>query len=378
MAVVDISNTQLSNGKMTSTNLLVLGKNLTTNIVSLYVLGISTLENLSGISAQFLPISMDENLVYSSQGDIIGDLDSNMNSPTSTFTATFKVDYNSQIENQKYGMARNIYECMIMGQVFTHGSDLVRCVSVLGSAKTGKKATKCEINLSFGSFFKREYNFLRTGGVKNDGTLDTEVNTFLDKAKRLNHGIALETYTLLGNGKSTSLLFPCIYAGSAPISQDDAGDSYAVEFMVKSDLFDSETPLTLGSRTSEDIDDTDKSYFEVDYVVLNSDIANITDFGVSGETMLLVNPTTLAFAVYTSNGTAWTLYAGAGTMLQYCKISANKFTESTTVASATPQRVFVTAETVSTSNTGVATDYNMGASSYPIVKTYTLDRTNVS
>ena len=117
MAVVDISNTQLSNGKMTSTNLLVLGKNLTTNIVSLYVLGISTLENLSGISAQFLPISMDENLVYSSQGDIIGDLDSNMNSPTSTFTATFKVDCNSQIENQKYGMARNIYECMIMGQV---------------------------------------------------------------------------------------------------------------------------------------------------------------------------------------------------------------------------------------------------------------------
>ena len=54
MAQVKADSPEFSNGRLTSTNLMVLGKNLTTSIVSLYVLAISKNENLSDVNKRFL------------------------------------------------------------------------------------------------------------------------------------------------------------------------------------------------------------------------------------------------------------------------------------------------------------------------------------
>lgn len=371
MGAIDISNAQLSNGKMTENSLIVLAKNLTTNDISAYFIGIATLENLSDVRKKYLNTTTEDNYVMNSRGEIISNLPSNEANPEGTLTATFKVDWNSKIEGQAYGNATNLYESMIMGQTFYHGVDKCVVVSVLGSRKTGKKATKCEINKGWKAFLAYEVQNLATGGLDASGNPTFVKNTFIDKVALEGTSVALETLTTMGNGKTSSMLFPVLTADNVPFSQNDDGDSYAVEFKITSDVWDGENSLATGARVEQALTSTGKTYLEVDYMVV-SDI-DPTDFGVSGDLICIVNPTTLAFSIKESTGSAWN--ATTGTFKALAKISANKFTN-TTLSVATNHRTFLVPATVSTANDGVATNFNDGGTANPVIKAYTLDRTN--
>ena len=122
MAQVKADSPEFSNGRLTSTNLMVLGKNLTTSVVSLYVLAISKNENLSDVNKRFLNSTTEDNYVYDSTGALVADLTGQESAPTSEISFTFNVDWNGKVEGQKYGQASNIYEAMIMGQSFKHGA----------------------------------------------------------------------------------------------------------------------------------------------------------------------------------------------------------------------------------------------------------------
>ena len=371
MGAIDISNAQLSNGRMSENNLIVLGKNIDSGDISAYFVGIATLENLSDVRKKYLNTTTDDNYVRNSRGEIITNLTSQEAEPTGELTATFKVDWNSRIEGQTYGNAHNLYEAMIMGQTFMHGTDKIMVVSVLGARKGNKRADKCSINKAYKSFLGLEAQYLNTGGLDASGNPVFVKNTFIDKVALEGTSVAMETLTTMGNGKTSSLLFPVLTADNVPFSQNDDGDSYAVAFKITSDVWEGENSLATGARVIEPLTATNKSYLEVDYMVVS--ITDPTDFGVSGDLMCIVNPTTLAFSIKESTGSAWV--ATTGTFKALAKISANKITN-TIIVSAISHRTFLVPATVSTANDGVATNFNDGGTANPIIKAFTLDRTN--
>ena len=371
MAKVSIDNTQLSNGRLSETNIICLGKDIATGIVSAYVLGISTLSNLSGITKRLKNASSTENLVRDSRGSIIADLAGEEELGSSEITLEYKVDWNSRIEGQRYGMASNIYEAFLTGSTFKHAGNDILCVSVLGVKKSGKRATKCELNREYGDYFKIEYSKLWTGGVDSTGNPVFETNNLLDKITLENHAFAVENYTLLGNGKSESLLFPALATNNPEFSQADDGDMYSVPCVKKTDTFVGDNALTMGARMEYAIDSENKPYFAVDYIVLATSAP--TDFGNADDLICLVDPTTKAFTIQKSSGSAWSVQS-TGSFAQYGKIFAPKLSTST-IALSTSQVCYVTAHTADASNGGVATDYNDGTGVYPVLKFFTLDRT---
>ena len=372
MAQVKADSPEFSNGRLTSTNLMVLGKNLTTSVVSLYVLAISKNENLSNVNKRFLNSTTEDNYVYDSTGALVADLTGQESAPASEISFTFNVDWNGKVEGQKYGQASNIYEAMIMGQSFKHGADTIIVVGTVGSRKSGKRATACEMNKDYGKFFKKEYNRLATGLNTTTGETSYINNMFLDKAKmEANTTFAIENYTLMGNGKTSSLLFPALYTTNVGFSQADDGDTYTVPCMNKSDVWESENSLIFGARKDYAVGDTGKEFLEVDYIIVSATAP--TDFSL-GKTICLINPTTKAFTIQTGGASAWTINV-AGTFNQFATISANKFSSST-LALATDERVFATVDVADATNGGFAVDYDDSTVGvFPALKAYTLNRT---
>ena len=373
MAIVDTSNVKLSNGKLYENNIHFLAKNMTDGIVSMFTLGIATLENLSGISKRFLPTTTSDNWVNGSDGSLLTNLPSNVEAPSSTITLTYKVDYNGRVEKTAYGLSSNIYEIATMGGSFYVGADKYVVVSTLGTFKNGKKATKCSINQVWGRVWRREYNNLFTGGFDEvTGEPIFETNTFISKVKQeAPNTFVLESTVTLGDGTVSSLLMPALYTTNSPISIDDGGDSYSLECMVVTDVVEGDNAITLNARKSYEVTYVNKPYLEVDYIVYGTALP--TDFGVSGDVIAFVNSTTGAVLIETSDGSAWTVNA-TGTFEQDAKITANKITTST-IASATAERNIVVLASANASNGGVATDFDtkVGTSQF-YCKMFTQDR----
>ena len=141
MGAISLDNPIASSSHLTSTNLIVLGKNVSTGDVSAYAIGISMLTPLTGINKRLKNASTSENLLRDSTGSIVTDLSGDEELGATELTIEFKKDWNSKIRNQRYGISSNLYEAFITGATFEHDGDVIKCVSVLGVSKSGKRET---------------------------------------------------------------------------------------------------------------------------------------------------------------------------------------------------------------------------------------------
>ena len=355
MAYISTNNVQLSSGRLYDHNLLFLAKNITNGVVSLFALPIATLDGLSDLSKKYLNTATDDNYVYDSKGSVITNMTGQEQTPSATLTIGFKVDYNGRQEDVAYGLPSNIYEIAMMGGTFKIGADTYMVVSTTGTIREGKKASRCLINQEFGNLFKADWYYLWTGGIDSTtGEPVFQTNTFVDKAKLESNTFALESTTVLGSGKVSSLLMSALSVGNVPMSTADDADTYSAEATLYVDVKEGNAPMTENARKTFAVADTNKTFLEVDYIVSNT---TAPADGVSGDVIAIVNPTTLAVKIATHDGTNF-VDDVTGTFKQYARISANKFTTSTK-ALATSQRAFIVLKTVDATNGGVASDFDL-------------------
>ena len=379
MAGIMKDNPLFVNNKLSDTRILFLGKNENTKKVALYALAVVTSTDLNGINRRYLSVTTENNYIYSNSGSIVADMPSQQTQPEGTFELEVSLDYNTQNVKAKAGMTTNLLESVLLASGFYHGNDWISIIGTNGTLKrTGIKATKCEINRPAGaSFFAYEINNLATSAIGADGRPVFTTNSFL-KSKLETGSWALETYELLDSGNSSSSLLPLCYLGNTSFAQADDTAKMSGTIMRPTDCWDSTESLLTGQREYNVITDLDKVYFEVDAIIQNAGGVAPSDFVLGANTtptIALIDSATGAFTIQTSNGVdTWTPSAVGG-MVGYCKISAN-VSGASTLALATPQRVFAVVTSVgATNNAGfLVNTYDEGSSKDYVYSTFTLNR----
>ena len=372
MADITNANLKTHNAKDSQLFCYVLGKNLTSKEVGLYIINIVAKENLTDLAkSNFLPYVTGDNWIRTSDGKISGRGTGEGAEPSATFTITTKDDLNTYNADAKYGIANGLIEAVFRGQTFKHGNDTILIVGTNGTLmqSNSDKASRCEMDLDPQYLFYYEASKLFVGqSIDDNGNIITKTNNLRAKSKRECKTVAFELYTLFESGVEVTTLIPEAYANSVTISEDDSANSVSAEFARTGEVWNANQSLLYGAKYNFAITDLNKHSLEVDYIAQTATgIAGVTDFGVNGDTLAVVNKTTGAVLLYTSTGLAWTPNNTTGTFVVGARITANKYTTST-IALAVPQRVAIAYKTVGTANTG--TGANFAIDSTGVTKNY--------
>ena len=343
MAVIQYDNFIGTNNKVEETRIICLGENQTTNEVDVYVVGVVENSDLSGVTKRYLNLLSEDNYINGNNGQIIANMKSNTTAPEGTFDFEASINFAMQNKKAKAGISTNLLEAIILGQGFYKDNNFIKIIGTNGFLAKNK----CEINVPKASaVFAFEILNVQNGEMDGDRPKFIP-NNFV---KREVPSVALETYTLLDSGNTASTLIPCVYTANSSFSQADDASKMSVSFMRPCDTWDATESILTGAREVADITDLNKAYLEVDYMV--TAVADPTDFGVNGDRICIINPTTGAFAIKTSDGTStWTADVVGG-FVPYAKITTNKLTTST-IALATDQRTLAVV-------TGVGGENNAG------------------
>lgn len=364
MADITNANLKTHNAKDSQLFCYVEGKNLTTKEVGLYIINIVAKENLTDLAkSNFLPYVTGDNWIRTSDGKISGRGTGEGAEPSATFTVTTKDDLNTYNADAKYGVANGLIEAIFRGQTFKHGNDTILVVGTNGTLmQSGEKASRCEMDLDPQYLFYYEASKLFVGqSIDDNGNIVTKANNLRAKSKRECKTVAFELYTLFDSGIEVTTLIPEAYANSVAISEDDSANTISAEFTRTGEVWNANQSLLYGAKYNFAITDLNKHSLEVDYIAQTATgITDVTDFGVSGNTLAVVNSTTGAVLLYTSTGSAWTPEV-TGTMVVGCRISSNKHTTST-IALAVSQRCVIAMKTVGAGNTGTGANFAIDSS----------------
>ena len=129
MASITNANLKTHNAKDSQLFCYVLGKNLTSKEVGLYIINIVAKENLTDLAkSNFLPYVTGDNWIRTSDGKISGRGTGEGAEPSATFTITTKDDLNTYNADAKYGIANGLIEAVFRGQTFKHGNNTILIV----------------------------------------------------------------------------------------------------------------------------------------------------------------------------------------------------------------------------------------------------------
>ena len=356
----------------------VMGLNLTTKKVGLYFLNIVGKDPITGLDLMnYSPYVTQNTYIKNSNGKIAGLVTSEASEPTGSFTLKTTNDLNGHQADAPYGTAKNLLEILFTGGVFNHGTDKVKIVGVNGTNATASQITKCMMGWEYKNLFYYQAGKMKGAqGVDNDGNPILVTNTFIDKPNREVSAFALESYVAYDADTVVSRLLPFCFTSTITTDEDNTANSISAEIMKVGDIWNGQDSLIYNSVAKFVATDVDKVALEVDYIHISA--TTPTDFGKAGQTLLLVNPTTGATKLYTTDGsTAWTAVA-TGTFKQYAVITSNKLS-TTVVATAVAGRVAVALKTIGTANAGFASNFaedSTGAVKNFVCSFYYFDREN--
>ena len=381
MAGIDNKKLKTSNSLDSQLFMYALGRNLTTKEVHMYILNIVGKDAITGIGTMnYIPYVTQNTYVKTSDGIISGLVSAESSDPAGAeLSLSLMNDLNSFQRENAYGNPLGIIENILLGKVFTHLGAKVQIVGFNGTNMMGTaKATKCEIGHEYKNLFFWENNKLIDGmAMDENGNPKFKTNTFINKPNKEVKTFALELYTLYDDETSETILLPYCYASEVTKDEDGTANKLQAKIQKIGETWVANESIIYGAKKDFAIDDLNKHSFEVDYIAQTPDgITSVTDFGVAGDVIAVVNTTDASVEIYTSTGSALLLYAGVGTFDQYAKITSNQYTTSTLVA-ATNQRCAIALKSVGTANTGTASLFaedSTGATKNYVCKFFIFDR----
>jgi hypothetical protein len=358
-----------------------LGRNLTTKEVHMYILNIVGKDAITGIGMMnYIPYVTQNTYVKTSDGIISGLASAESSDPAGAeLSLKLTNDLNSFQRDNAYGNPLGLIENILLGRTFMHGNAKIMIVGFNGTNMMATaKANKCEIGHEYKNIFFWENSRLIDGmAITEDGEPKFKTNTFINKPNKEVKTFAVELYTLYDDETSETILLPYCYASEVTKDEDGTANKLNASIQKIGESWVANESIIYGAKKTFAIGDLNKSSFEVDYIAQTVDgITSVTDFGVSGDVIAVVNTTDASVKIYTSTGSAFTLYSGAGTFDQYAKITSNYFTTST-IATAVNQRGLIALKTASTANTGVASLFaedSTGATKNYVCKFFIFDR----
>ena len=358
------------NNKLVETIILFLGMNETDKKVDVYALGVKENSDLSGLTKRYMNVTTEDNYVYNNAGEIMANMPSQQTAPEASFDFECSIDYSMKNEKLKVGMSTNILETIMLGKTFYRGTDLIRIIGTNGSLKAGIRANKCGVNVEAGAGLLGYFNDnLEVGGYDDDGDSNFLYNSF----RKLNEEVpvALLLVETATDASVTAKLIPYCSTGNVSTSQADDTNKMTASLKRCCDIWDMQNSLLSGQGFETQLTDLNKVTFEVDYIIHNAGGVNPTDFGVSGDTIAIVDDADGSFTIATSDGLAWTTSVVGG-FVGKAIISSRKL-GTATLAGATNGRFFLSVTSVgATNNAGfvVNTIADNSTKDY-IYKTYT-------
>jgi len=371
MANIGYENAIYSNNKTSETRLLVMGRSESSTAldygkVDVYAIGVVENSDLSGITKRYLNITTEDNWINGNSGKLVANMKSNETAPESTFDFEASLDFNMQ-RRGRAGVSPNLLEAVMLGQGFYRGDDFIKIIGTNGYLAKNK----CDINrIPASAFFYNEVMNLDQGMMIGD-VMDFKFNSFL---KREVPSFAIETYGVLDSGNVESKLIPCCYTANTSFAQADDTSKLSGTLMRSCDAWDSTDSILYGKKEENVLTDDNKSDFEVTYIVKNATGAVPSDFGVSGDTILVINNTTGAFTIHTSTGSAWTKSI-LGSFKKYARIGSNNQTSSTIALAVTKRAWCLVTEAGALLNEGfLVNTYDIGTTKDYLYGVYTPDR----
>ena len=334
-----------------------LAVNNSTKKVGLYVVAVPTKQPITGaIKGNWLKSNYAMNYVAINNGDIAGTTLADQEEPTGELTLTFNQDFNLIQENSN-GFQRNILEALLMGQSISDGSgNKIAMLGSQGNYKTDTKATRCQLNLEFGHLVAKEWKKLIVDGAFDEDTYEPikKTNTLIYSKSLTSKGFIMETYSLSGSGKEECCMCAVCMYSDMTADEADTANTTAITLQPFADYYSRPQFLYEGVESDIEVDSVVEE-LKVDYIVENA--SDPTDFGVSGDKIAIVNPTTGVVVIKESTGLAWDAYGAGKTFLEYARISATK-TTTDTIANAVDGMAYIAIKTPTADLTGTASRFD--------------------
>lgn len=356
MAIRTEAGAKKLNSLYSELNMYFLARNLTDKKVSLFVMPIVSKSPVTDlVTSNYNPYMTGANYIKDSTGQTIDNLKSNTEDPSATFTLEHLADLKGYQTATPFGGVKNMFEIASLGGVFKVGADLYEVVGMNGLVlKNGAKPTKCEIGNDWKYLTYSMWSRIKDGMAFDDnGKPVYKSNLYVNKPNAEVKSVALELYTLYDDSTSPTKFVPYAYTGKVMDNENETANTMSAEFTYASDIYESNESLLYGVPETSAIDAVGKQFLAVDYIIEAT--SNPTDFGVSGDTIALVDPTTGAVTLATSTGSAWTAET-TGTFITGGIIVANKVSAST-LALATDVRTFVAVKTPNGTNGGTCANF---------------------
>ena len=370
---IDLQNFVGANNKLVETRILFMGRNETTKKVDLYAVGVVENSDLSGLTKRYMNVVTDSNYVKSNSGAIMANMPTDQTDPEATFDFECSIDYNMRNEKLKAGNSSNLFEAIMLGKGFYKGADFIRVIGTNGLAKTsGIKGTKCDISVTASNLLGYFNDNLEVGAMDETGETVFQYNSFRKTLEEV--PFALELKTTATDGSIEAQLIPYCSAPNVTLAQSDDTNKMSASIMRCCDIWDMEDSILSGQAFEAQLTDLSKVSFEVDYILQNTGGVNPSDFGVSGDVIVVVDSADGSFTIQTSDGLAWTTSVVGGFVGK--AIISSKKLGTGTLAGSTDGRFFLSVTSVgATNNAGfVVNSIDDDSTKDYVFKTYTANR----